>query len=302
MLALSQTAIESSNPAAGQGETTLRVDVDLVLLNATVTDSSNRFITGLQKDHFQVWEDKIEQDILYFSAEDVPLSVGIVFDISGSMENKLIPARNAASTFMRMGDREDEYFLIQFSNAPRLLQDFTTDITRLQDHLLFMQASGLTSLYDAMYLGMERLSRGHNSRKALLLITDGEDNHSRYSFSDLKEYAKERDVEIYAIGIVEQAPTQMSGYTGRAVLENLTKLTGGRAFFPNSVYELENICALIATNLKNQYVLGYRSANRSNDGKWRKIRVKVTRPKGMPKLNVRAKTGYYASAVAKVMK
>ena len=304
MLALGQEPNEGSKPVSPQAPAspTIRIDVDLVLLNATVTDSANRYITGLQKENFQVWEDKIEQEVIYFSAEDVPLSVGIIFDISGSMEDKLMPARNAASTFMRLGNRDDEYFLVQFSNSPTLLQDFTTDITRLQQHLLFTQARGLTSLYDAMYLGLERVSFGHNSRKALLLITDGEDNHSRYSFSDLREFAKERDVEIYSIGIVDQSTTQVSGYSGRAVLEGLSKITGGRAFFPSSVYELETICALIGANLKNQYVLGYRSPNRSNDGKWRKIRVKVNTAKGMPNLSVRAKTGYYASAIAKVMK
>jgi Ca-activated chloride channel family protein len=304
MLALGQESKQDTKPASAQAPASppLRVDVDLVLLNATVTDSANRYITGLQKEHFQVWEDKIEQEILYFSTEDVPLSVGIIFDISGSMEDKLMPARNAASTFMRLGDREDEYFLVQFSNSPRLVQDFTTDITRLQQHLLFMQARGLTSLYDAMYIGLERVTRGHNSRKALLLITDGEDNHSRYSFADLKEFAKERDVEIYAIGIVNQATTQVSGYTGRAVLEGLAKLTGGRAFFPTSIHELESICALIGANLKNQYVLGYRSPNLSHDGKWRKIQVKINRTKDMPRMSVRAKTGYYASAIAKAMK
>ena len=153
----------------------------------------------------------------------------------------------------------------------------------------------MTSLYDAMYLGLERVGHGSNARKALLLITDGEDNHSHYSFSDVKEFAKEHDVQIYAIGIVDDESIQGTRYTGRALLQDLANLTGGRAFFPSSIQELEGICAAIGVDLKNQYVLGYLPSNRLADGKWRKIKVKINRTKGKPSLNVRAKTGYYAS-------
>jgi Ca-activated chloride channel family protein len=304
MLAFGQSGRESSTPGSSttQAPSTLSVDVDLVLLNATVTDSRNRHVTGLAKENFQVWEDKIEQDIQYFSAEDIPLSVGIIFDISGSMKDKLTPARTAASTFLRMGDRNDEYFLVEFGNSPQLAENFTTDVAKLQSRLLFTRANGMTSLFDALYLGLNQVGRGSNSRKALLLITDGEDNHSRYSFSDVREFAKEHDVQIYAIGIVDDSSPQGSGYRGRAVLEDLANLTGGRAFFPPSVYDLESICAQIGVDLKNQYVLGYRSLNHSNDGKWRKVQVRINRPKGMPRLSVRAKSGYYASALAKVIK
>jgi len=218
------------------------------------------------------------------------------------MENKLTPARIAASTFMRMGERDDEYFLIVFSDSPQLTENFTTDTTKIQSRLLLTHAKGETALYDALYLGLEQVSRGSNSRKALLLITDGEDNHSRYSFSNVREFAREHDVQIYAIGIVDDWNPQGGGYSGRALLEDLADITGGRAFFPPSVYELEGICAQIGVALKNQYVLGYRPLNRSNDGKWRKIRVKVNGPKGMPPLSVRAKTGYYSSTIAKVTK
>jgi Ca-activated chloride channel family protein len=304
MLSFGQSANESTTPSSSgsQASSTLSVDVDLVLLSTTVTDSRNRHVTGLGKENFQVWEDKIEQEIQYFSSEDLPLSIGMIFDVSGSMGDKLTAARLAASTFMRMGERDDEYFLVEFSDSPHIVESFTTDTTKLQSQLLFTRAKGATSLYDALYLGLEQVSRGNNSRKALLLITDGEDNHSRYSFSDVKEFAKEHDVQIYAIGIVDASSAQLGGYQDRALLEDLANLTGGRAFFPASVYELEGICAQIGTDLKNQYVIGYRSLNRSNDGKWRKVRVKVNRAKGTPALSVRAKTGYYASTIAKVMK
>lgn len=299
MLSFGQGANEKAMPGDSKRQALppLSIDVDLVLLNATVTDPQNRHVTGLDKENFQVWEDKIEQEIQYFSTEDIPLSVGIIFDISGSMANKLAVARSAASTFLRMGDRDDEYFLVEFSDSPRITEDFTTDVTKLQNRLLLTNAQGSTSLYDALYLGLERVTRGNNSRKAVLLITDGNDNHSRYSFSEVKEFAKEHDVQIYAIGIEDETGAVAgAGYSGRGLLEDLANLTGGRAFFPPSINDLENICALIGVDLKNQYVLGYRPLNRSNDGKWRKVRVKINRPKGMPPLSVRAKTGYYAPA------
>jgi Ca-activated chloride channel family protein len=300
ILSFGQIAHESTTPSSSKSQVprALSVDVDLVLLNATVTDAQNRHISGLGKENFRVWEDKIEQEIQYFSTEDIPLSVGIIFDVSGSMANNLATARNAASTFLRMGDRDDEYFLVEFSDSPHLTADFTTDVTKLQNRLLLTSAKGSTSLYDALYLGLVQVTRGSNSRKAVLLITDGQDNHSRYSFSNVKEFAKEHDVQIYAIGIEDEF-SAATGYIGRGLLEDLANLTGGRAFFPPSIYELENICALIGVDLKNQYVLGYRPLNHSSDGKWRKVQVKINKPGGMPALSVRAKTGYYAPTIAR---
>ncbi len=274
---------------------TLKVDVDLVLVNATVTDQLNRYVSGLEQDHFQVWEDRVEQKIDYFSAEDVPISIGIIFDVSGSMKDKITTAHNAATTFLKTGNPEDEYFLIEFASSPKVASDFTTDVTKLQNKLLFTPAKGMTALYDSVYLGLEKLKEGTNPKKAILLITDGEDNHSRYTFSQVKEFVKEQDVQIYGIGIVDDWNSQLgAGRTGRALIEELTELTGGRAFFPDSVYELEDICTKIAVELKNQYVIGYRSTNGAKDGKWRKLRVKVNPPKGIQRLGVRFKQGYYA--------
>ena len=281
---------------------TLRVDVDLVLLHASVTDRRNKFVNGLEKEHFRVWEDKIEQQIEYFSTESVPLSVGIIFDVSGSMEDKLTYARAAANTFLSMGDQDDEYFLVEFSDSARLVQDFTTDTSKLTSKLLFARAKGRTSLYDAMYLALDRVNRGKNVRKALLLITDGEDNRSRYSMSNIREFAREHDVMIYCIGIEDGFPLPITTLSGHAALESLAELTGGVAFFPRDVMALPNICEQIGLDLKNQYVLGYRSLNRSNDGKWRKIRVAVNRPKGLPAVSIRAKSGYYAPGIASLLK
>ncbi|PYS04526.1 MAG: VWA domain-containing protein [Acidobacteria bacterium] len=274
---------------------TLKVDVDLVLVNATVTDPQNRYVTGLEKEHFQIWEDKLEQKIEYFSAEDVPISLGVIFDVSGSMKDKISTARDAAVTFLKTGNPEDEYFLVEFANRPEVAEDFTTDVTRLQNRLIFTPAKGMTAMYDSVYLGLEKLKEGNNPKKALLLITDGEDNRSRYTFSNVKDFVKEQDVQIYGIGIVDNFNSQLgSGHTGRAMVEELSDLTGGRAFFPDSVYDLEDICTKIAVELKNQYVIGYSSTNAAKDGKWRKLRLKINPPKGLPHLNVRSKSGYYA--------
>jgi len=285
----------STEKPAKQPPQTLKIDVDLVLVNATVTDSLNRYVTSLEAGHFQIWEDKVEQKIEYFSAEDVPISIGVIFDVSGSMKDKIATARQAATTFLKTGNPEDEYFLVEFANRPEVASDFTTDVAKLQTKLIMTPAKGMTAMYDSVYLGLEKLKEGTNPKKALLLITDGEDNRSRYTFQNVKEFVKEQDVQIYGIGIVDDLNSQLgAGRTGRALIEELSDLTGGRAFFPDSVYELEDICTKIAVELKNQYVIGYHSTNQTKDGKWRKLRLKVNPPKGIPRLNVRAKQGYYA--------
>src|ERR1044071_2661466 len=183
-------------------EQTLKIDVDLTLVNATVTDSLNRYVSGLEQEHFQIWEDKLEQKIEYFSSEDVPMSLGMIFDVSGSMKDKISTARDAAVTFLKTGNPDDEYFLVEFANRPEVAEDFTSDITKLQNRLIFAPAKGMTAMYDSVYLGLEKLKEGSNPKKALLLITDGEDNRSRYTFSNVKEFVKEQDIQIYSIGIV----------------------------------------------------------------------------------------------------
>jgi Ca-activated chloride channel homolog len=294
-LVLICTAVtRAQEPSQKTKNQTIKVDVDLVLVNATVSDPQGRMVTGLERENFQLWEDKIEQKIDSFSAEDTPLSIGLIFDSTGSMSDKISTARDAAVTFLKTGNPEDEYFLVTFSQDARLAEDFTTDISRLQNRLLFSPAKGLTPLFDAVYMGLDKMKSAGNQRKALLLITDGEDNHSRYSFGEIKELARERDVQIFAIGIVNPFGELSMGRSGRAIIEDLVQITGGRAFFPDSVYELEDICSKIAVELKNQYALGYHSTNEAKDGKWRKIRLKVNPPKGISGLSVRGKSGYYA--------
>jgi Ca-activated chloride channel family protein len=293
LVLFAQNAGKSQAPEANK---TIKVDVDLVTVNATVTDAQNRVITGLDKQNFRVWEDKLEQKIEYFSAEDVPVSIGLIFDVSGSMKEKINTSREAAVTFLKTGNPQDEYFLETFSNRPQVAEDFTSDISRLQNKIVFQNANGMTAMYDAVYASLEKLKDGSNPKKALLLITDGEDNRSRYTFANVRDFVKEQDVQIYAIGIVSDYNSQLgSGRTGRALLEELADLTGGHAFFPDSVYDLEDICTKIAVELKNQYVIGYKSTNGNKDGKWRKIRVQVDGPKGVGHLSVKSKSGYYAA-------
>jgi len=285
------------NPPQGPTKNqTLKIDVDLTLVNATVMETARgRVVTDLKPEHFEIWEDKVQQSIEYFSEEDMPLSLGVIFDISGSMKEKLSIARDSAVSFLQTGNPDDEYFLVEFANRPTVTQDFTTDISRLRNHLMFVPADGRTALYDAVYLGLQKLQEGTHPKRALLLITDGEDNRSRYTYADVRDFIKEQDVELFAIGIVSDYNSGLaSGRTGRAIIEELTELTGGRAFFPDSIYELPDICTKIAVELKNQYLIGYRSTNGIKDGKWRRISLKVHPPEGMPDMIVRGKSGYYA--------
>ena len=272
----------------------IKVALDVVLVPVTVTDSQNRPIEGLRAENFHVWEDKIEQKVRYFSSEDTPVSVGLVFDTSGSMSYKFDAARSAARHFLKTGNPDDEYFLLEFNDRPRIAQNFTTDVGRLQRDLDSGGAKGWTAFLDAVYLALENVRLGNHPRKALLMITDGLDNHSRYTLDDVKEMLKESDVQLYAIGI-GYAPYLNPRGGGRVLLQELAESTGGRAVFPSSINELEEICAQISLELKSQYVLGYVPSNTTADGKWRKLRVKVNPPNGMPHLNVRARAGYYAT-------
>jgi Ca-activated chloride channel homolog len=259
----------------------LKIDVELVMVNVAVRDADNRPVTNLKAENFQLFEDRIEQKIRYFSSEVTPISLGLVFDMSRSMEKKLAFARDAALKFLETGTPDDEYFLVEFSSRAHLAEGFTSDISRLRDKLTLAPAQGNTALYDAVYLGLAQLKSGQNPRKALLLITDGEDNHSRYSRRDIREFVREADAQIYVIDM------------GRALVGELADLTGGHSYHA-SVNNLEETCEKIALELKSQYVIGFESTNTNKDGRFRKLRVKVNPPAGITKLSARARDGYYA--------
>ncbi len=270
---------------------TLKVDVDMVLVYATVTDELGHYVLGLAPEHFQVFEDKVEQKVQTFSSEDVPMSVGIILDASGSMKSSITLAKDAAVTFLKIGSPEDDYFLVEFNDKAVVTEDFTTDISRLQNHLMFIPAKGRTALFDSLYLGLEKVREGTNPRKFLLIITDGGDNHSRYSFAAVRDFARERDAQIYLIAV-----TGGGGPIGSGTVSDIVELTGGRRFFARSADDLDDICTKIAIEVKSQYIIGYRSTNENHDGKYRRVAVKVNPPKGLSRMFVRAKEGYYAPA------
>jgi Ca-activated chloride channel family protein len=267
-----------------------RVDAEAVFIKVSVTDPLNRYVTGLEKEHFKVYEDKVEQEILHFSQQSAPISVGIIFDISGSMKdnNNIQKAKGAIKRFLQSGNAEDEYFLVTFNHTTKLVRGFTDESASLQSDIAFQKPGGRTALYDAVYMGLDEIKRGKNEKKALILITDGEDNSSRYSPVEIREFAKESNVQIYGIG--EEGKL---GY-GASEIQNIVSITGGRAFFPNNFNELDYYVDLIHAELRNQYVLGYRPTNKVHDGKWRHIKVKLDAPQGLPKLVVHAREGYYA--------
>ena len=269
---------------------TFSVGVETVFVKVAVTDPLNRYVTGLEKEHFRIYEDKVEQTIVHFTQETAPVSVGILFDISASMKenNNIGNAKNAILRFLETGNPDDEYFLIEFNQTTTLVQNFTSAGSTIQSAAAFGQPRGRTAIYDAVYMGLEKCKEGKNEKKALILVTDGEDNSSRYSAAEVREFARETDVQIYAIGQEGKL-----GY-GRSEIQNIVAMTGGRAFFPNNFSELDYYIDLIHAELRNQYVLGYIPTNKVHDGKWRRIRVKLEPPEGLPKLIVRAKEGYYA--------
>jgi VWFA-related protein len=275
----------------------IRADVNLVLIPVTVTDPLNRFVTGLEKENFKVFEDKKQQVISQFSSEDAPLSIGILFDCSGSMGQKLVKSRDAVAQFLKTANPEDEFFLIRFNDTADLAQPFTTGTGDIQSHLSFTQSKGMTALLDAVYLGLHEMKKAKNPRKALLIISDGGDNSSRYTETEIRNLVKEADVQIYAIGIYE--PIGSRGRTpeesnGPALLSDIADQTGGRQYQVENTNELPDIAAKIGVELRNQYVLGYASTNQERDGKYRHVDVKLVQPPKMPMLRAFWRMGYHA--------
>jgi Ca-activated chloride channel family protein len=274
------------------------VNTDLITLTVTVTDSYGRFVSGLDKTAFTVLDDKEPQNIAFFSDEDAPVSVGVIFDVSGSMSgDKIRHAREALSHFIETSHEMDEYFLIGFNTRAQLLLDKTRNGSAVIDKLTFVEPKRNTALYDACYLGIEKVMRGSHPKRALLLISDGQDNESRYTFSDLRRVLKETDVVLYSIGILsDRDKNETLGMLGQGILDELSAVSGGKAFFPSTDAEMNEIFERIALELRHQYSIGYKPSNFINDGRWHKIKVKVTPPRGLPRLFVRSREGYFAVA------
>ena len=280
----------------------IRVKTDLVTLTLTVTDPYGRYVSGLTKSAFQITDNNQPQDITYFSDTDAPISVGILFDVSGSMSNeKIKKAKKALERFISTSHPSDEYFLIAFNNRAQLLMDRTRDGEGLLRQLTLVQPKNNTALYDAVYLGVERVTRGTHNKRAILIISDGQDNASRYNFGEVRRLMKESDVVTYSVGIMDRADAASSyGMQGQAFLDEISSVTGGKSYYPNTDIEMDEIFERIALELRNQYSIGYTPKDFQPDGKWRKVKTKIKPPRGLPRLTVRAREGYYATPTSNV--
>ncbi|MEZ5344035.1 MAG: VWA domain-containing protein [Pyrinomonadaceae bacterium] len=275
----------------------IKIETDLVTLTLTVTDYYGRYVSGLTKNNFTIYDEKQKQKITFFSDTDAPVSIGILFDVSGSMSGeKILKAKNALSRFINTSHPRDEYNLIAFNKRAQLLMDRTRDGEAVLNKLTLVKPKDNTALYDAVYLGVERVTRGAHQKKALLIISDGQDNASRYSFKEVRRLMKESDVVIYSVGIMDGRDSgSMEGLQGQAFLDELASVTGGKSFYPSSAVEMDEIFERIALELRHQYSIGYTPENFKPNGEWRKVKVKVKPPRGLPRLTVRSREGYYAS-------
>jgi Ca-activated chloride channel homolog len=269
----------------------IRVDTKLVLIPVTVTDTFGAPYSGLARDGFHLYEDGVEQQVKYFASEDAPVSLGIVFDASRSMEGRLDQSRAAVSRFFRTSRPGDEFFLVEFNDRPRLLSGFTSNTDTIEQALVAIKPQNWTALFDAVYMAIHQMKRAGNSHKALLILSDGGDNNSRYTESEIKSRVREADVSIYAIGLG-------SGLIKHHVrlLKQLAEETGGEYRQADKISDLPAAVESISAAIRHQYLLGYSSSNSVNDGLYRKIQVTVKQPAAKPPLHASWRTGYYAPA------
>lgn len=296
---LAQQAQPTPTPSDDDIDRPLTIKTDLVTLTLTVTDIYGRYVSGLSKKAFTVTDNGQEQDITFFSDVDAPVSVGILFDVSDSMSGEKIgKARKALEKFINTSHPSDEYFLIAFNSRAQLLVDRSRDGEAVLQKLTLVQPKNNTALYDACYLGVERVTRGTHQKKAMLIISDGQDNSSRYNFGEVKRLMKESDVVTYAVGIMDGRDSgSMTGIQGQAFLDELTSVTGGKSFYPQTDVEMDEIFERIALELRHQYSIGYTPKDFAPDGKWHKVKVKIKPPRGLPRLTPRYREGYYATPI-----
>ena len=270
-----------------------RTESDLVLIPVSVTDARNHAVTGLDRDAFRIYEDRIEQTVVQFAREDAPLSVGIVFDASESMTGKLGKSREAIRQFLRFANPEDEFFLVEFSSRAELSVPFTTDSGAIESRLLMAQPRGTTALLDGVCLAIETMRHARYSRRALLVLSDGGDNHSRYSESEVRNRIRESDLWVYTMGLYERpAGVRLVTPPDQKLLETLASDSGGRHFRVDALADLPVVAARISLELRNQYVLGYRPANGRHDGQYHQVRVTVGDGRD---LRVSWRPGYYGT-------
>jgi len=290
-------------PEKKPGEYTINVDVNLVVLHATVLDKKGRQVSDLKQNDFRVYEDGVLQRLSLFSHADIPVTLGIVIDDSGSMKERRQAVNAAAVTFVRTSNPQDQVFVVNFNDVYYLDTpgDFATNIEELKAALDKIDSRGGTALYDAVYASLDHMKLGNRDKKVLLVVTDGEDNASRYSYAELTDYAQKGNAVMYTIGLLGvQEPDGLfkmrGGSTRQAAkkLEKLAQVTGGQAYFPKSLDEVEATCVQVARDIRSQYTLAYYPANAAKDGSYRAVRVDATSPRGRERLAVRTRTGYYA--------
>jgi len=275
----------------------LRVDVPLILIPVHVTTPLGSSITNLRKENFRLFEDGAEQSIANFSTEDAPASVGVVFDTSGSMHNKIDKSAEAAAAFFKIANPEDEFFLVEFNERPKLSVPFTRDSDEVLHKIERAHTYGRTSLLDAIHLALAQMKHAHNLRKAIIIFSDGGDNRSRYTEREVKEDLLESDVQLYAMGIFgfdsSDKPSREE-LDGPRLLTELAEETGGKHFPVDSLDELPSLCDRIGKELRSQYMLGYLSTNGDRDGRYRHIKVVLAPTPETPPMKPYFRQGYYA--------
>ena len=272
----------------------LRMEANLVLVPMTVTDPMNRLVTGLEAPNFQVFDNNVGQTIKSFTTEDAPVSIGVVFDLSGSMQSKFGRARRALTEFLRTSNPQDEFFVVGFNDKPAVIVDYTSDVDDVEARMVMLHPENRTALIDAVYLAVNKMKDAKWERKALLIISDGGDNRSRYTEGQLRKVVRESDVQIYAIGIFDEYAPTTEEQQGPLLLSDISETTGGRMFKVSDAGDMTDIATRISAELRNEYVVGYRPSDMKKDGNWRKLKVRLVPPPGLPSLTVHFRQGYYA--------
>ena len=271
--------------ASQQPDDKIQLKARLVSMTVTVSDRYGRFVTGLEKRNFQVFDDGVEQEIAHFGDEDAPLTLGIIYDVSGSMGDLTSRSFQALKRFFDTSHQDDEYFIIAFNTRAQLVQDFTTSPSEILSRVIFVKAKGSTALYDGVYLGLEKARQGRHRKKALLIISDGEENSSRYSGRELREMLKESDIPVYGVGISQL-------YQGMGTLQSLSGWSGGMTFSPMDEPQTRDIYTRIALMLRHQYAIGFYPTDAASPVDWHKVRIMISAPRGLGRLSLSYKKGY----------
>jgi len=294
-----QTQPPPPDQNAGKQGSTIKIDVGLVVLHTTVLDDRGKFVDGLKSDNFRVFEDKVEQKLSIFKREDVPVSMGLVIDNSGSMRDKRPRVNEAAITLVEASNPRDEAFVVNFNDDfyLDLDKDFTNSIPELKEALERIDSRGSTALFDAVIGSLDHLKKASKDKRVLLVVTDGEDNSSHNSLEKTLREIQKTDTVIYTIGLLGDEKRKERNHAMKALRE-IAEASGGLAFFPESVDDVHNICEQVAHDIRNQYTLAYYPSNTKKDGTFRAVSVQVIPPRGRGRLVARTRNGYYAPNAA----